>query len=89
MDLELIDVRMCPDCAAYFEESGPNGLVPHILTEHPNGELALRIKALLPPLLQRFATPRDKARGTCDGCGREGGNHHPSCVLLRGERRPL
>ena len=49
MDLEMIDVRRCQDCGSYFEESGPLGLVVHVLTEHPDGELATRIKDVLPP----------------------------------------
>lgn len=57
-DIILIDVRQCPTCTSYFEEDGPLGIVPHVLEEHPDSPLALRIRAMLPPRESQLGTSR-------------------------------
>lgn len=44
-EIELVYVRLCGDCGSYFTEDGQDGLIKHVLDEHPQSDLANRIRA--------------------------------------------
>ena len=44
VELRMIDVRQCPMCFEWYEETGENSILPHILKEHPTSIIAEMIQ---------------------------------------------
>lgn len=46
-DLEFVEVVRCPHCPEWLEYDGPDGIIPHILAEHPDQPASLEVLAAL------------------------------------------
>ena len=56
----LVQLYQCDECLEWFGADGPEGIVPHVLREHPFSALAETVDAML---LERILSDGDD-RGT-------------------------